>query len=152
MFFTGGTTGLPKGAEHVHSAFIAFCRQTVMLWRFDYDTKAILNVAPMFHIWGHHFSVLFPLFIRATMVLVPKYQPDFVIEQLDRHNVNYFAGGPAAIFLGLLGSEKMKNADLSSLEYSIAGGSPCPEGLLTRWHEETGNEILEGWGCQRVPQ
>jgi len=146
MFFTGGTTGLPKGAEHVHSAFIAFCRQTVMLWQFDYDTKAILNVAPMFHIWGHHFSVLFPLFIRATMVLVPKYQPDFVIDQLERHKVNYFAGGPAAIFLGLLGSDKMKNADLSNLEYSIAGGSPCPEGLLTRWHEETGNEILEGWG------
>ena len=146
MFFTGGTTGLPKGAEHIHSGNIAFCRKTISIWQFRYDKEIILNVAPMFHIWGHHFTLLFPLFSRATMVIVPQYQPDFVLDQLERHRVTIFAGGPAAIFLGLLGSEKMDGADITALQYSIAGGSPCPEGLLRQWKERTGNDILEGWG------
>ena len=146
MFFTGGTTGLPKGAEHVHGSYDAFCRQTHALWRFDFDRDTILNVAPMFHIWGHHFSVVFPLFIRATMVIVPRYRPDLVIADLVRHRVSVFAGGPAAIFLGLLGSEAMADADLGALRYSLAGGSPCPADLLERWKARTGNEILEGLG------
>lgn len=146
MFFTGGTTGLPKGAAHVHSAFRAYCRQTYALWRFRIGQEVILNVAPMFHIWGHHFTIVFPLFLRATMVIVPAYSPDAVIEQLESHAVTIFAGGPAAIFMGLLASEAIDRADLSALEYSIAGGSPCPESLLTRWKAQTGNDILEGWG------
>ena len=146
MFFTGGTTGLPKGAEHIHSGNIAFCRKSIALWQFRYDEEVMLNVAPMFHIWGHHFSLLFPLFARATIVIVPQYQPDFVLDQLERHRVTVFAGGPAAIFLGLLGSDKMASVDVSALEYSIAGGSPIPEGLTHRWKERTGNDILEGWG------
>ena len=146
MFFTGGTTGLPKGAEHVHSSYDSFCRQTHALWRFDFDRETVLNVAPMFHIWGHHFSIVFPLFIRATTVIVPRYRPDLVIGELVRHRVSVFAGGPAAIFLGLLGSEAMADADLGALRYSLAGGSPCPADLLERWKARTGNEILEGLG------
>ena len=146
MFFTGGTTGLPKGAEHVHGSYDWFCRQTRALWRFAFDRETVLNVAPMFHIWGHHFSVVFPLYIRATMVIVPRYSPDLVVGELVRRRVSVFAGGPAAIFLGLLGCEAMEDADLGALEYSLAGGSPCPADLLERWRARTGNEILEGLG------
>ncbi len=146
IFITGGTTGQPKGAEHIHSSMIWFCRQTLPLWNFRFGAETILNVAPMFHIWGHHFTLVIPLYLRATQVIVPQYSPDFVIDQLVRHRVTIFAGGPAAIFLGLLASEKMPDADLSALKYSLAGGSPCPEGLLRRWYERTGNEIVEGWG------
>ena len=146
MFFTGGTTGLPKGAEHVHSSYDWFCRQTHALWRFDFDRETVLNVAPMFHIWGHHFSIVFPLFIRATVVIVPRYRPDLVIGELASRRVSVFAGGPAAIFLGLLGSDAMADADLGALRYSLAGGSPCPADLLERWKARTGNEILEGLG------
>ena len=51
MFFTGGTTGLPKGAEHTHRTTVAFCRINLSVWRFGYDQEVILNVAPMSHIW-----------------------------------------------------------------------------------------------------
>ncbi len=146
MFFTGGTTGLPKGAEHVHSLFDVFNRQTRALWRFDFGREILLNVAPMFHVFGHCFTLIFPLYIRATMVIVPQYRPDRVIENLVRHRVSVFAGGPAAIFLGLLGSDAIGEADLSALRYSVGGGSPFPADLLERWKARTGNEIMEGYG------
>ena len=146
MFFTGGTTGLPKGAEHIHSSLDYFSRQTRAMWRFEFGGETVLNVAPMFHIWGHDFTLVFPLYIRATMVIVPQYRPDIVIDQLVRHRVTVFAGGPAAIFLGLLGSEAIADADLSALRHSMGGGSPLPADLLERWHARTGNEIMEGYG------
>ena len=146
MFFTGGTTGLPKGAEHTHHSVSVYAPLIHALWKFRFDEETILNVAPMFHIWGHHFTLVFPLYLRATMVIVPRYSPKLVLEELERNQVTIFAGGPAAIFLGLLGANSIENTNLTALKYSIAGGSPCPEGLLTRWKKRTANEILEGWG------
>ena len=146
MFFTGGTTGLPKGAEHIHSSLDFFCRQTRAMWQLEFGGETVLNVAPMFHIWGHDFTLIFPLYIRATMVIVPQFRPDIVVEQLARHRVTVFAGGPAAIFLGLLGSDAIDNADLGALRHSMGGGSPLPADLLERWKARTGNEILEGYG------
>jgi long-chain acyl-CoA synthetase len=146
MFFTGGTTGVPKGAEHTHHSLSVFAPLIHAVWNFRFDAETILNVAPMFHVWGHQFTLVFPLYLRATMVIVPQYSPKLVLAELQRNRVTVFAGGPAAIFLGLLAADSIDDTDLSALQYSIAGGSACPESLLARWHDRTGNEILEGWG------
>jgi long-chain acyl-CoA synthetase len=146
MFFTGGTTGLPKGAEHTHRTTVAFCRVSMSVWRFGYDREVMLNVAPMSHIWGHHYSVVMPLFLGATAVVARQYQPELVLDLIERHRVTLFAGGPASIYVGMLNSPRIDEVDLTSLRFSLAGGAPCPEALLVRWRELTGHAILEGWG------
>ncbi|MDP6173916.1 MAG: class I adenylate-forming enzyme family protein, partial [Rhodospirillales bacterium] len=113
MFFTGGTTGLPKGAEHNHSMMTIFCRQIITQWALDFDTERILSVAPMFHIWGHHFVNIAPLYLRATLVIVPVYTPDIVLEQFERHAITVFAGGPPAIYIGMMGSPNIDTTDFS---------------------------------------
>jgi long-chain acyl-CoA synthetase len=100
----------------------------------------------MFHIWGHHYSTVMPLFLGATAVIARQYQPDVVLDLLERHRVTLFAGGPASIYVGLVNSPRIDEVDLSSLRFSLAGGAPCPEALLVRWRELTGHAILEGWG------
>src|SRR5262249_7299285 len=63
MFFTGGTTGLPKGAEHRHRHIMAFCRlEAAFFSTMQYDRETSLSVAPMFHIFGHHHAVIHPLY------------------------------------------------------------------------------------------
>lgn len=146
MFFTGGTTGVPKGAEHNHSMMIWYCRQTLSVWPMGMDRETVLSVAPMFHVWGHHFAMIMPTYLRATLVSVPQYKPEIVLDQFQRHEVSIFAGGPAAFYVGMLRSPAMESADLSSLQYCLAGGSACPESLLTEWEEKTGCAILEGIG------
>ena len=146
MFFTGGTTGVPKGAEHTHRTTMAFCRVSLSVWRFGFDDEIMLNVAPMSHIWGHHYSVVMPLFLGATAVVARQYQPELVLDLLERHHVTLFAGGPASIYVGLVNSPRIEQIDLSALRFSLAGGAPCPEALLVRWRELTGHAILEGWG------
>jgi len=147
MFFTGGTTGLPKGAEHRHRHIMAFCRlEAAICSTVEYDKEVSLSVAPMFHIFGHHHGVIHPIYIGSTHVLVRQYKPDIVLEQLSRHKVTLFAGGPSTVYVGLLAAQGMKHADLSNLKICSAGGSPCSEDLLKNWEKTTGCPILEGVG------
>jgi long-chain acyl-CoA synthetase len=147
MFFTGGTTGLPKGAEHRHRHIMAFCRlESAFFSTLGYNREVSLSVAPMFHIFGHHHGVIHPIYIGSTHILVRQYKPDIVLEQLTKHRVTLFAGGPATVYVGLLAAEGMKTADLSSLKICSAGGSACSEDLLRNWEATTGCAIYEGIG------
>jgi long-chain acyl-CoA synthetase len=146
MFFTGGTTGVPKGAEHIHSMMMWFCRMNGSVWPARFDQENILSVAPMFHIWGHHYANIMPVYLRATLVSVPQYKPEIVLDQFERNRISVFAGGPAAIYIGLLRSPAADTTDFSALQHCFAGGSPCPESLLLEWREKTGCEIHEGYG------
>jgi long-chain acyl-CoA synthetase len=146
IFFTGGTTGVPKGAEHDHAMMMWFCRQILTQWRFDFDTERVLTVAPMFHIWGHHFAVVAPLYMRASLVMLPRYRPEAVLDQFARHGITVFAGGPPTIYIGLLARPECAATDFSALKYSMGGGAPFPSELLRRWEDRTGCTFLENSG------
>jgi len=147
MFFTGGTTGLPKGAEHRHRHIMAFCRlEAAFFSTMEYDREISLSVAPMFHIFGHHHAVIHPLYLGSTHVLVRRYKPEVVLDQLSRYKVTLFAGGPSTVYLGILAAEGIERADLSHLKICCAGSSPFSEDLLKNWEKTTGCPIYEGVG------
>ena len=147
MFFTGGTTGLPKGAEHRHRHIMAFCQiEAAYFSTLKYDREVSLSVAPMFHIFGHHHGVIYPIYIGSTHVLVRQYKPEIVLQQLSKQKVTLFAGGPSTVYVGILAAEGMKSADLSHLKVCVAGASPLSEDLLVNWEKTTGCPIYEGVG------
>ena len=146
MIFTGGTTGVPKGANHTNHMLVSFCRQKTPTIGYDFDTEIMLSVAPMFHIFGHHYANLLPVFLRGTLVMVPRYKPEIILEQLEKHRCTVFSGGPAAIYQGIITRPEMETTDFSSLRYSLSGGAPCPEPLIRGWKEKTGSIFLEGYG------
>ncbi|MGE0735345.1 MAG: AMP-binding protein [Alphaproteobacteria bacterium] len=146
MFFTGGTTGLPKGAPHTHASTMAYCYATFALWPLDLDAERFLNVAPLFHVWGFCFSTIAPVYVGATMDIVPLFKPAVVLEEFQKHKITVFAGGPAALYHGLRANENYKTTDFSHIKYCMSGGSACPEELIVKWQQETGSLFLEGWG------
>jgi len=146
LIFTGGSTGSPKGVNHTHRGLIWGILQHVTVWPGTYGAERFLNVAPMFHIWGLGYATWVPIFMQSTLVMVPRYDPDKVVQGLSDHKITIFAGGPAPIYMGLLASPFFKTADLSALHYCPSGGAPCPEELHREWLEKTGQPLLEGWG------
>ena len=54
--YTGGTTGIPKGAQHTHAHITSFFAQSMTIWPLGFDHDRFLTVAPMFHIWGNQFA------------------------------------------------------------------------------------------------
>jgi long-chain acyl-CoA synthetase len=146
LFFTGGTTGIPKGANHTHQSLMAYCYGIVALWPFPLDEERILNVAPLFHIWGFCFTLVMPVYIRAFMDIMPAYKPALVLDEFQKRKITVFAGGPAALYLGLRANENFAKTDFSSLKICLSGGAPCPEELLRSWEKDTGCVLLQGWG------
>jgi len=146
LFFTGGTTGLPKGAEHRHSNLMAFCYGVASIWPLALDAERILNVAPLFHIWGFCYTLIFPVYIRAFMDLLPAYKPAAVLEEFHKRHITTFAGGPAALYMGLRAIENFTKTDFSSLRVCLSGGAACPVELIRFWESATGSVLLEGWG------
>ncbi len=146
MIFTGGSTGVPKGVNHTHRTLDWQCLQHCTVWPPLFEQERFLNVAPMFHIWGLTYATWVPIYARSTLVMLPRYEPDRVVEALSRHRITIFSGGPAPIYMGLLASPEFERADLSALKYCPSGGAPCPEDLHREWLERTGCPLLEGWG------
>jgi long-chain acyl-CoA synthetase len=146
MFFTGGTTGMPKGAEHEHANLMAFCEGVARSWPLKLDHHRMLNVAPLFHVWGFCFTFVFPVFIRAYMDLMRAYHPAQVLQEFQKRKITIFNGGPAALYMGLRANENFAQTDFSSLEYCLSGGAPCPEELTRFWQQATGSPIIEGLG------
>ena len=146
LIFSGGSTGIPKGVDHTHSGFVWSLYQHASVWPLEFGNEIFLNVAPMFHIWGLGYSTWIPIYAQCTLVMVPRYDPDTVVAALTKHRVTVFAGGPAPIYMGLLTSPLMDDADLSTLKYCCSGGAPCPEDLHREWKARTGCGLSEGWG------
>jgi long-chain acyl-CoA synthetase len=146
LFFTGGTTGLPKGAERRHRNLMAFCYGVAALWPLPLDREHILNVAPLFHIWGFCYTVIFPVYLRAFMVLLPAYKPAAVLEEFQKRRITTSAGGPSALYMGLRANENFSTTDFSSLRVCLSGGAACPVELIHSWERATGSMLIEGWG------
>src|SRR6185369_3155233 len=98
------------------------------------------------HIFGHHHGVIQPLYMGSTHVLIRQYKPAIVLEQLARHKVTVFAGGPSTVYVGILAAYDNAPADLSHLRICMAGASPFSEDLLTNWEKTIGCPIYEGVG------
>src|SRR5690606_24319327 len=95
LIFTGGSTGLSKAVEHSHAGLLFSIRAHCTGWELRYDVERVLDVAPLFHIWGLGFAMLAPIFLRSTLILLPRYQPEQVLQELSRQRATVFAGGPA---------------------------------------------------------
>jgi len=146
LIFTGGSTGIPKGVNHRHRGLVWSCLQHCTVWPAELGRERFLNVAPMFHIWGLAYATWVPIYVQSTLVMVPRYEPDKVVQALAAHKITIFGGGPAPIYMGLLASPLFDGADLSSLRHCLSGGAPCPEDLHREWQKRTGRPLLEGWG------
>jgi long-chain acyl-CoA synthetase len=146
LIYTGGTTGTPKGVNHHHRTLMWSILLHCAVWPVDIGHEVILNVAPLFHIWGLGYGVVVSVYSQGTFVLIPRFDAAQVLRAIDDYQVTIFGGGPAPIYAGLVNSDVAKDVDFSSLKYCLSGGAPCSEDLHRRWEKLTGCPISEGWG------
>jgi len=153
--YTGGTTGLSKGAVLTHRNIIAAVLQgeqwfTPALKRVG-DVSKINNIAalPLYHIFALTLSLL-TIRWGAHLTLIPNPR-DFgkFIEVLKKRPFHML---PAVntLFNALLQHPQFKSVDFSSLCVSQAGGMAASEGTARHWHEVTGCAMVEGWGMSET--
>jgi len=129
IFYTGGTTGFPKGVLLPHRALWFNGMAISKLIETSEDTQ-YLHAAPMFHLADGAAS-LGTSMVGGTHVIIPMFTPDGVLDTIETHSITHSLLVPTMIGM-LIQSPSFKPERLSALTHLVYGGSPIPEGILRR--------------------
>lgn len=153
--YTGGTTGVAKGAQLSHANLIAH-NSMIAFWFSTYlkqtpDRQEIMVTAiPMYHIFALTVNGLLMISQGAKNVLItnPRDMKGFV-KELGRHKFTIITG-VNTLFNGLLHQPDFKNLDFSALKGAVAGAMAVQDAVANKWKEVTGKALVEGYGLSET--
>ncbi len=143
LLFTGGTTGLPKGAMISHRMIAWNVLNTVIHDLHHDDTY--LCVFPLFHAGGLFAYVSSQIVFGNTTILTRQFDPAQVLDLIEREHVTVFAGVPTMYQL-MMQHPAFEGADLSSLRFCTSGGAPLPVPVVEHYTEAKGIKFKQGFG------
>ena len=149
--YTGGTTGLPKGAMLTHanlSSAVAQVMETCNLTPPVLEAggkERVLAVLPPFHIYALTVNMLLGVRLAAEVIQHVRFDPKAALADISSQKVTVFAGVPT-MFAALINDPDTPRHDLRSLKLCNSGGAPLPVELGRRFTELTGTRLVEGWG------
>lgn len=148
--YTGGTTGVPKGAMLTHGNLVAAYSQYREFAGGDpaaleVGLDSFLAVLPLFHIFALQINMFLALGAGAKLILHPRFELEAVLKDIHAKKPSVFAGVPA-MYTAINNRPDIAKYDLSSLRYCVSGGAPLPLETLQQFEKLTGTRICEGWG------
>jgi long-chain acyl-CoA synthetase len=148
--YTGGTTGLPKGAMLTHANLSSATEQYVETTRtqpqlLDEGRERILAVLPPFHIYALTVNMLLGIRIGAEMILHTRFDTAAVVRDICEKKATIFPGVPT-MYVAIINHPGVENLDLSSIKWCASGGAPLPLEVQKRFQEISGCRLAEGWG------
>ncbi len=148
ILYTSGTTGTPKGAELTHASLIRNTEISVSLFSLAAG-DVVLGALPLFHSFGQTCGLNASVAAGACLALVPRFDPQAVLETIQSHQVSVFMGVPT-MYVALLSYPERAKFDVGSLRRCVSGGSALPEEVLHAFEAEFGCMILEGYGLSET--
>ena len=144
--YTGGTTGVPKGAMLTHANLTVNVQQVVM-WFPDAveGAERMMAILPFFHVFAMTGIMNYGLSRGFELILMPKFELDDAIKLIKLKRPTILPGVPT-LFNALMNSPKISREDLSSLEYCISGGAPLPLEIKRGFEDQAGCSLVEGYG------
>jgi len=144
--YTGGTTGVSKGAMLTHRNLSANVQQSITWLHCAHASEVILSALPLFHVFGMTVCMNFPVGAAATMVLLPNPRdiPE-VVKAVVKHRITLFMGVPA-MFQAINQFPGIEHQDIRSVRICFSGSAPLPLPVLERFEQLTGSHIIEGFG------
>ncbi len=148
--YTGGTTGVPKGAMLSHSNLAANARQVIdHVHCLDEGNERVMGVLPLFHVFAMTTVMNIPIAIGAEIILVPRFQLADVLKTVASTRATMFPGVPT-IYNAINNAPETAQHDLSSLKLCISGGAPLPMEVRHRFEGLTGCKLVEGYGLSET--
>jgi len=146
LFFTSGTTGLPKGAMQTQLSQYSTLKDMTVYNRFRYGAEVFLDVLPVFNNFGATCKMNLCIFSGATMVMHERWDTHRVLDAIKHYKVSFLAGTPT-MFVYLRNEFDPKRDDLSSLRLAVTGGAPVPTEILREFEESFGVRLAQIYGA-----
>lgn len=148
--YTGGTTGLPKGAMLTHANLSSATAQYVETTHtepqlLDEGRERILAVLPPFHIYALTVNMLMGMRIGAELILHTRFDAAAVVKDISEKKVTVFPGVPT-MYVAIINYPGVEDLDLTSIKWCASGGAPLPQEVQKRFQDISGCRLAEGWG------
>jgi long-chain acyl-CoA synthetase len=149
--YTGGTTGVPKGAALTHRNLQVNALQMVA-WHpgVERGAERIVALLPLFHVFGMTCTMNFALCVGAQIILLPRFDLIQLLTTIDRKRPTILPGVPT-LYRAISDHPEIGRYDLSSLRLCISGGAPLPLEVKQRFEQLSGCTLVEGYGLTECP-
>lgn len=150
FLYTGGTTGISKGAILTHRNIVANVFQIkTWMWDLREGKEVILSVLPFFHSYGMTACLHLAVLSRSTQILLPRFDTKQVLKVIDKYKVTIFPGVPT-MYVAINNYPEVSKYDLSSIRACVSGGASLPGEVQRRFEELTGGKLVEGYGLSEA--
>jgi long-chain acyl-CoA synthetase len=144
--YTGGTTGVAKGAMLTHRNLLANAMQC---WSWNEQPlgskHSSLCIAPFFHVYGLTVGMNLTILNGSTLVLLPRFTVKETLKAIEKYKPDLFPGVPT-LYLALAREVEKGGQDLSSIQICISGSAPLPLEVQQRFERVSGARVVEGYG------
>ncbi len=144
--YTGGTTGVPKGAMLTHYNVVSNVDQAVLwCYKTEFGIEKMVGVLPFFHVFA--MTAVMNLSVRAGLEIIalPRFDLDQTLKLVDKYKPHFLPAVPA-IYSAINNHKDLASFDLKSLRYCISGGAPLPVEVKKKFEANTGCVVSEGYG------
>lgn len=144
--YTGGTTGIPKGAQLTHRNMVVNAVQFGKWYDYVDGQEIFISTLPLSHLGGISGVMSLPISVGGTMILFPRFSPQGVLSAIQGYRATRFLGVPT-MYISILNIEDREEFDLSSLKASRTNAAPLPVAVKSAFDQLVGHEVLiEGYG------
>jgi long-chain acyl-CoA synthetase len=145
--YTGGTTGVPKGAMLTHTNLYTNTLQS-FIWSGPLTQRGeerYLVVIPYFHIYGQTVCMLLGVWNGAMQILIPKFDANLLIQAIKQYKPTFFPSVPT-LYISMLAHPEFKTCGLESVKRFNSGSAPMPIEVMEQFEKESGSALYEGYG------
>ena len=150
LLYSGGTTGVSKGAELTHrNALVNVAQIRAWLWQLEDRQETFLCVLPFFHSYGMTTALHLAPLLASTMLLLPRFDLNEVVARIGKHRPTVFCGVPS-MYNAINHHPKANRETVGSIRLCVSGGSGLPEEVQKRFETLTGAALVEGYGLSEA--
>jgi long-chain acyl-CoA synthetase len=146
FIYTGGTTGLSKGAMLTHYNLVANVMQGASWFPGLRDGReGIMCILPFFHSYGMTVAMNFGIYKAAKLVLMPQFQLEPTLKVIQKEKPTLFPGVPR-LYIAINEGKETPRYDLKSIRACLSGAAPLPLAVAEKFEAMTGSKLVEGYG------
>ena len=151
LMYTGGTTGISKGAQLTHRCLVANAIQTRhWMWDTREGQEVMMTALPLFHSYAMTVCMNMTIYIAGKMLLIPNPRVlDHVLKTINKHKPSLFPGVPA-MYVSITNHPEVSKYDVSSIRACISGAAGLPPEVQQGFEKLTGGKLVEGYGLSEA--